>query len=94
MLPIKNGTNATNILYTGSYKSFPILWEKCLKLIITYLFCTKYNEINICHLYMHENVFHKKWHKDYKNFICRVTQSFPTTAGNFKEYFNIFIFGN
>ena len=60
MLPIKNRINATNILYTGSYKSFPILWEKCLKLIISHLYCTKYNEISICHLYIHENVFHKK----------------------------------
>ena len=33
ILPTKNGINTTNILYTGSYKSFPILWRK---MFITY----------------------------------------------------------
>ena len=32
--------------------------EKCLKFILTYLYCTKYDEINIYHLCMHKNVFH------------------------------------
>ena len=89
ILPIKNRINATNILYTGSNKSFPILWGKCLKLIIRYLYCTKYNEIKICNLYIHENVFHKKWHIDYKYFVYRVTQIFSDPMREmFKAYFN------
>ena len=32
MLPTKNGINTTNILYTGSYKSFPILSGKIFKM--------------------------------------------------------------
>ena len=39
------------------------LWAtegKIFKRILTYLYCTKHNEINMCHLYLHENVFHKK----------------------------------
>ena len=89
MLPIKNGINATNILYTGSYKSFPILCGKFLKLIITYLYCTKYNEINICHLYIHENIFYKKWHKDYKYFVYRLIHKFSDPMGKmFKAYYN------
>ena len=32
MLPTKNGINTTNILYTGSYKSVPILWGKIFKM--------------------------------------------------------------
>ena len=58
MPPTKNDINTTNILNTGSYKSFPILWGKCLKCILTYLYYTKYDEINIYHLCMHKNVFH------------------------------------
>ena len=58
MFLIKNGTNAISILYTDSHKSFPILWRKLLKCILSYLYCTKYNEINVCHLHIHKNVFH------------------------------------
>ena len=92
MLPLKNGINAKNILYTGSYKSFLILWGKCLKLIITCLYCSKYNEINMCHLYIHVDFFHKKLHKDYKYFVYSVTQKFSDPMQEiFKAYFIIFI---
>ena len=83
MLLIKNVVNATGNLYTGSYKSFPILRGKCLKFIITNLYCTKYNEINVCHLYIQENIFHKKWHNDYKYFVFRVTQKLSNTMREF-----------
>ena len=42
----KKGVNSTNILHTGLHKSFLIhywlLWEKNLKLILIYLYCTKH----------------------------------------------------
>ena len=47
MFPVKN---SINILYTGSHKSFPMYYglteQSFLKLILAYLCCTKYNEIN------------------------------------------------
>ena len=47
---IENGIYTTNGLSTETHKNFPIyngLGEKCLKLILTFLHCTKYEEINI-----------------------------------------------
>ena len=47
---LKNCINATNILYTGSLKTFLILMGEMFKVyILTYLYCTKYNEMNIRH---------------------------------------------
>ena len=50
---IENYIHRTNILYTGSHKSFPIhyglLAEIFINSITTYLCSIKYNEINICH---------------------------------------------
>ena len=48
----KNGSNAISILYTGSHKSFPVLYGlwgggEFLKRTLTYLYCTKCNEINM-----------------------------------------------
>ena len=53
MFRIKNDVKRTNIMCTGSHKSFPthsILRGKFLKRILTYLYSIKDNEINICHL--------------------------------------------
>ena len=59
MVPLKNDVKSTNVLCTGSHKSFPILWGntfKVLRCIISYggnflkrLYCSKYNEINVGH---------------------------------------------
>ena len=52
MFPTKNDINGINILYTNLPKGFPIhygLQGKILKIILTYLYCSKYNDINICH---------------------------------------------
>ena len=61
MFPMKNGLNSINILYTGSHKRFPINYgprgREFLKLIVAYLYCTKYNEINIFHLDV-KSMFH------------------------------------
>ena len=59
MFPVKNDINSTNILYTGSHKNFPIhygLRGKLLKCILTYLYCTKYNEINMCYSDVQNNI--------------------------------------
>ena len=56
ILPMKNGLNGINILYTGSRKSVYRLTQKCphtlwpiggfLKRNLAYIYCTNYNEIN------------------------------------------------
>ena len=49
---IENGMYGTKSMYTAIHKSFPIqygLWGKFLKRILTYLYCSKHNEIKICH---------------------------------------------
>ena len=79
----KNGINSTNILYTSSYESFPIIMAyeegKFLKRILTYLHCTKYNEIKICQSDVQSifpvkngahstNILHKGSHKIFLTF--------------------------
>ena len=52
---IENGTHTTNGLSTEACKFFRYVTaygEKCLMLILTYLSCTKYDEINIGHSYI------------------------------------------
>ena len=55
---IKNGIHATNDLSTETHKSFPM--GKCLNRILTYLDCTKYNEINIDPSHIQNHVSYKK----------------------------------
>ena len=62
-------------------KVFRFYGEKCLKRILKYLYCTKYNKINIYHFDIHKNIFHTKWHKYYKCFVHRVTQKFSNLMG-------------
>ena len=50
--------------------------EKCLKRILTYLDCTKYNEINIGHLHIQKHVSYKKLYKKYKYYVYRIAQKF------------------
>ena len=49
MCPIKNGLHYTRILHTTIFRSYR---GKCLKRILTYLYCTKYNEIYKGHSYI------------------------------------------
>ena len=60
MLPTKKDLKATSILNTDPYKIFRSYGEKCLIRILTYLYWTKFKEINICHLDVYNNVFSKK----------------------------------
>ena len=46
---IKNGVYTTNGLSRETHKSFSVISFKYLKRFLTYLYCTKHNEINICH---------------------------------------------
>ena len=61
---IENGIYTTNGLSTETHKSFPIhsgLWDETFfKRILGYLYCTKYNEINIGHSYIQKHVSYKK----------------------------------
>ena len=62
MYPRKNGINSINIFNTDSHKSFSICYglllftAYILKRILTYLYCTNYNEINKCHSYTQKHV--------------------------------------
>ena len=64
---IENGMCTINGLSTETHKNFPIhyglLGGKCLKHILTYLACTKYNEINISHSDTQKHVFYEKGYK-------------------------------
>ena len=60
---IENDICTTNGLSTEIHKSFPIrkgLWGKILKLILIYLYCTLYNEINIGHSHIQKHTSYKK----------------------------------
>ena len=92
MLPTKNGINTTNICIQAFTEIFRSYGGKCLKRILTYLCSTNYNEISMYHLYIHQNVFYKKWHKYYKYVVYWVTQKFFDPMREiFKAYFIIFI---
>ena len=64
---IEIGTYKTNGLSTETRKSFPDtfqhIWRRFLKCILTYLYCTKCNEINICHLDVQKHVSYTGSHK-------------------------------
>ena len=92
MIPIKNSKNATSILYTDSYRSFSTLWGKCLKHIITYLYSTKYNEINICNLYIHENDFDKNGIKIISILYTGSHKSFPILCGDFSKCILLYLY--
>ena len=69
LFPMKNCINNLNILYTGSYKSFlstskyiTAYGEEIFKHILAYLYCIKYNEINIRHSDVQKHIFSKKWY--------------------------------
>ena len=60
MFPIKNDVKSTNIICTGSHKFFRSIASyggKILKRILTYLYSTKYNEINMCVIQMYKTTF-------------------------------------
>ena len=61
--------------------------EKCFKCILTYLGCTKHNEINTSHSHIQKQVSYKKGDKKY--YVYRLTQKFydalhPSGGGNLK----------
>ena len=59
--------------------------RKILKRISTY--CTKCNEINICHLDIQKYVLYKKYFKNYMFFVYRFTQMFFNTLRPMKGKF-------
>ena len=91
----KNGINTLKILYTDLHKSFPIYY--CLlggffKRILTYLYCTKCNEINVCHPYVQKYVSYEKTDKNSIYILYTDSnKSFLILMGKFKIYFNILI---
>ena len=65
---IKKGLNSLNILHSVSHKSFTIHYdlrgEGELKLILTYLSCTKYNELTYL-IQMYKSIFSIHNHTKY-----------------------------
>ena len=88
---IENGTYTTNGLSTATNKFWdtlrPMGEGKYLKRILTYLDCTKNNEIDTDHSHIQKHNFCKKCYKKHKNFVYRLTQKFSnalhSTGGNF-----------
>ena len=74
MFHIRNDVKTTNMLYTGSHISFPILWGKHLKRMSTHLYYIIYNEINLSHSDIQKHVSDKNQY--YKYFVYRLTQTF------------------
>ena len=65
MFPIKI-INSVNIFYMGFHKSFPIhyrLWGEFLKHILSNLYSTIYNEVNICHTDVQKHLSYTGSHK-------------------------------
>ena len=72
--------------------TFRNMGRKYLKRILTYLYCNKWNKINIYHSDTQKHVSYKKWYKCYKYFVYRLSQKFSDPNGEmFKVYFNILI---
>ena len=79
---IESGIHTTNSLSTETHKSFPIhygLRGKSFNRILTYLYCTKYNEINISYSDIQKHFPIKKSYKKYKYLTDKLTQKFSNT---------------
>ena len=67
MFTIKNGLNSINT--SGSYKRFvthySLRGKKSLKRILTFLYCNKYNEVNIFHSDIQKRVSYNGHTKDF-----------------------------
>ena len=48
-----------------------------LNCIITYLYCTKYNKIDTCHI--QNNYSYEQWSKYYQYYAYRLARKFPDT---------------
>ena len=85
---IEIGTCRANDSSTKTHKSFPIrynLWrENIYSVLLTYLYCTKYNEISVCHSDIQKHVSYKKV---CKHFVYRLTKQFPDTLLPIRENF-------
>ena len=77
---IENGMYTTIGWSTHTYKFFRYITacgKKCLKRLSKYLFCTKYNKINICHSDIAKHVFYKNDAKIHIFYLKAHTKVFP-----------------
>ena len=72
-------TNVCLQRHTKVFRYITAYEEKCLKRILTYLYCSKYNEIDIGHLHIQKHASYKKCHKKYKYYVCKLTEKFSDT---------------
>ena len=81
--------------YTKVFDTLRTMGGKCLKSILIYLYCTKYNEIIVCDYAIQKHNFYKTDTKNtnilytgsHKSFLIR----YVLRRKYFKAYFNIFI---
>ena len=65
--------------HTKVFRYITAYGGKCLNRILTYLDCTKYNEINIDPSHIQNHVSYKKGYKKHKYYVYRLTQKFSDT---------------
>ena len=82
--------------HTKVFRYITPMGEKCLKRILTYLDCTKSNEIIIGYSHIQKRVSYKNDIKSTNIMHTGSYKGFPIHCilrrENFKAYFNIFIF--
>ena len=66
--------------------------EKYLKRIVKYLYCTKYNEINIGHSNIQKHVSYEKCYKKYKYFVYRLKQKLSDTLRPVGKLFKTYLY--
>ena len=71
MVPLKNSIKSTNVLYTGSYKIFPVHYFPQGNFLKS-LYCTKHNEINIGHSDIQKHRYYTRPHETFLIFyeVC------------------------
>ena len=65
--------------YTNFFDTLRSMGGKDSNLILTCLYCNKWNEINVWHSDTQKHFANKKWFKCYKYFLYRLTQKFSDT---------------
>ena len=73
----ENVIHTTNSLSTETHQSFLIhygSWGGCLKHILKYLYCTKYNVLRF--VIQKKHISHEKWHKQHEYYVYQLTQNF------------------
>ena len=74
MFHIENDVCGTIVRVQRDTKEFQSTSENILKYILTCLYSSKYNEINVRYSHVQKYISHKKWYEWHSFFEYRVTQ--------------------